>query len=166
MTEAIRTSLNSTSETVTGLKTRVYIRVSFGWLALPVAVTVLGIGFVTWVVVEAGKRDMPILKNSSLALLAYQVDGWVVESVLSLGDKGLDKEAKALQATLPKETQGSEFTWSALPEYIVHTEARSGALAQGLRPGTAGGRDDSLSWAGGQLRRELGDVVPKVVDAT
>ncbi|KAI0532052.1 hypothetical protein GGR58DRAFT_491644 [Xylaria digitata] len=84
MTEAIRASLNSTSETVTALKTRVYIRVSFGWLALPVAVTVLGLGFVAWVVVEAGKCDMPILKNSSLALLAYQVDGWAAESVLSL----------------------------------------------------------------------------------
>jgi hypothetical protein len=44
MSEVIRTSLNSTSETVT-------------WLTFPIIFTVLGLGFVAWVVVEAGKSD-------------------------------------------------------------------------------------------------------------
>ncbi|RWA10716.1 hypothetical protein EKO27_g4377 [Xylaria grammica] len=109
MTEVIRTGGNSTSETVAALHTRTYIQVSFKWLALPIAVTVLGLGFVVWVVVEAGKSGVPVLKNSSLALLAYQVDGWAPESVLSRGDHALKEEAKAVQVTLPKETRGAEF---------------------------------------------------------
>ncbi|KAI3319235.1 hypothetical protein HD806DRAFT_525557 [Xylariaceae sp. AK1471] len=109
MTEVIRTSRNSTLDTVQASRIRTYIQVHFAWLALPITITVLSLVLVIWVVVGTGRSDLPMLKNSSLALLAYKVDGWAPEQLIARGEAALTGEAKVVQITLPKELGGLGF---------------------------------------------------------
>lgn len=109
MTEVIRTSRNSTLDVVQASRTKTYIQVYFAWLALPIAITVLSLVLVTWVVLGSGRDKLPTLKNSNLALLAYEIDGWAPEALIRQGEAALTNEAKEVKVTLPTEYEGRRF---------------------------------------------------------
>ncbi|KAI1114051.1 hypothetical protein F5Y14DRAFT_462004 [Nemania sp. NC0429] len=109
MTEAIRTSRNSTLDVVQASRTKAYIRVYFAWLALPIAITVLSFVLVTWVVLGSGRDKLPTLKNSNLVLLAYEIDGWAPEDLVRQGEAALTNKAKDVKVTLPTEYEGTRF---------------------------------------------------------
>jgi len=109
MTEVIRTSRNSTVVTVPASRTRTWIEVHFEWLALPIAITAISLALVTWVIFASHRDSIPILRNSNLALLAYQVDGWATGPVIAKGEGALANAAEGVQVILPKESRGLGF---------------------------------------------------------
>ena len=76
MTEALRTSPNSTSYDGVGFNTVTYISISCGWLALPVAVVVLVFSVLVTVIVRNRNRGVPAWKSSRFALLFHELEGW------------------------------------------------------------------------------------------
>ncbi|KAI1383618.1 uncharacterized protein F4822DRAFT_421166 [Hypoxylon trugodes] len=76
MTEALRTSVNSTVVTGVGMNTVTYIAITWAWLALPIALVVLTFLMLLLVIFRNGARGVPIWKSSSLALLFHDLQGW------------------------------------------------------------------------------------------
>lgn len=100
MTEVMRNSRNSTRAPGQAFRTKTYIRVQWGWIALPLSLTVLSICVIIIIVVKAGMNDSPVWKNSSLALLLYDVHGWHPDATLMKGSSDLEKDAKNISITL------------------------------------------------------------------
>lgn len=76
MTEAFRTSANSTTTDGTGLNTVTYISIEWAWLSLPLAVVTLAFVMLVVVIVRNHARGIPAWRSSSLALLFHELDGW------------------------------------------------------------------------------------------
>lgn len=76
MTEAFRTSANSTEVEGIGMNPRTYIHVRWVWLALPVSLIVLTLVLFILVVLRARALAVPVWKTSSLPLLFCDMEGW------------------------------------------------------------------------------------------
>ncbi|KAI1641406.1 hypothetical protein F4809DRAFT_8689 [Biscogniauxia mediterranea] len=116
MTEVMRNSRNGTGRAGRALRTRTYIDVRWGWVALPAALTTLSLLLTLFMVASTRRRaDLPVWKNSSLAVLAHRVEaegeggGGSAWPPVHTGEKGgpadpaaLKREARGLPVTLLK----------------------------------------------------------------
>ncbi|KAI0474236.1 hypothetical protein F4859DRAFT_514778 [Xylaria cf. heliscus] len=100
MTDSMRNSRNSTPVATHASETRTYIEVQWGWVALPVGLTVLNTIFVAAMVVKGRQSNVPIWKNSSLALLLYNVAGWAPTTRVLDGSSALNKEAEKISVKM------------------------------------------------------------------
>jgi hypothetical protein len=96
MTEAFRTSANSTAVDGTGLNTVTYISIEWAWLSLPLAVVTLAFVMLVVVIVRNHARGVPAWKSSSLALLFHELDGWEEAKTRGL-DGPLEVESRAAE---------------------------------------------------------------------
>lgn len=76
MTEIMRTSRNGTLTDGLVYRTRAYIHVTWGWLALPIIMSVLSMLLVIAMIIRSSRSGLPAWKESNLALLYHRVDGW------------------------------------------------------------------------------------------
>ncbi|KAI0601646.1 hypothetical protein F4775DRAFT_407115 [Biscogniauxia sp. FL1348] len=114
MTEVMRNSRNATARPGRALRTRTYIDVRWGWLALPAALTALSLALTLFMVAATRPADRPVWKNSSLALLAHRVEGgsgsaWppVLDEKGARSDpSALEREARGVPVTLLKGGSG------------------------------------------------------------
>ncbi|KAI1495054.1 hypothetical protein F5X96DRAFT_341609 [Biscogniauxia mediterranea] len=74
MTEVMRNSRNATGRAGVALRTRTYIDVRWGWVALPATLTALSLLLTLFMVASTRRADLPVWKNSSLAVLAHRVE--------------------------------------------------------------------------------------------
>ncbi|KAI0443051.1 hypothetical protein F4803DRAFT_561858 [Xylaria telfairii] len=109
MTEAIRNSRNSTSVSTYASRTRTYIEVQWGWIVLPLTLTVLNTLLVAFMVIKRTQSNIPIWKNSTLALLLYDVPGWTPTTRILNGTSTLEKEAENVSVTLSANIEDLEF---------------------------------------------------------
>lgn len=90
MTDQIRNGRNATRAEGTAFVQESYIRVRWGWLALPAGVLLASTGVFVVCVLYNERRRIVLWKSSSLALLFHFLDGWNpqdhrVSSVTQLG---------------------------------------------------------------------------------
>lgn len=109
MTEVIRNSRNSTQVVGQAFKTRTYIHVQWGWIALPLGITVLNTVLLAVMVVRRRRSEIPAWKNSNLALLLYDVSGWNPTSRVLQGPSALEKEAREVSVVLSKNAEDATF---------------------------------------------------------
>lgn len=107
MTEAFRTSANSTSTRGAGLNTVTYISIDWAWLSLPVAVVTLAFVMLVVVIARNQVRGIPAWKSSSLALLFHELDGWDNSRRVGLdGPAEVDMQASEMTARVMKNEKG------------------------------------------------------------
>ncbi|KAI0852740.1 hypothetical protein F5Y00DRAFT_272400 [Daldinia vernicosa] len=109
MTEIMRNSRNSTPIAGEALRTRVYIEVQWGWMALPLTLIVLSLFLLVVMVVRTHRSDLPVWKSSSIALLSHEVIGWAPGDGVLRETSTLQKEAKDISVTLPNGSQDMRF---------------------------------------------------------
>ena len=96
MTDVIRRT-NSTGVHGTQMNTVTFISISWGWLALPLAVVLSSFATLIVVILMNEAQGVPPWKSSSLALLFHSVDkGWSIEDMSM--PKQLRKEADNIRA--------------------------------------------------------------------
>ncbi|KAI1078724.1 hypothetical protein F5B20DRAFT_201562 [Whalleya microplaca] len=109
MTEIIRNSRNSTAIAGQAFRTRTYIEVQWGWVALPLTLTILSLLLIMLMVIRTNRSDLPLWKNSSIALLFHRVDGWAPEGEALQSPSALEKEVRGVSIMLPKDSQDLTF---------------------------------------------------------
>ncbi|KAI0007326.1 hypothetical protein F4779DRAFT_592391 [Xylariaceae sp. FL0662B] len=109
MTEVVRNSRNSTSVAGEAFRTRTYIEVQWGWVALPLTLTILSLLMATFMAVRKHGSNLPPWKNSGLVLLFHGVDGWAPEGEAMRTCSALEKEAEEVSVTLPKDSHDLTF---------------------------------------------------------
>ena len=103
MTEAFRTSPNSTAFNGTVMNTVTYISITWAWLGLPIASIVLTFIFLIVVIVRNNKRGIPIWKSSNLALLFHELEGWDKTELEVGGPEDVKKRAAQMNAYIMSE---------------------------------------------------------------
>ncbi|KAI0021115.1 hypothetical protein F4780DRAFT_739178 [Xylariomycetidae sp. FL0641] len=104
ITETMRNTRNATAAAAGGqaLRTRIYIRVQWGFVALPVALALGSLVLVVIMIVSSVRGDLPVWKNSSLALLSHSVEGWAWQPDDLAGPLAMEKMAGMVSVVLPK----------------------------------------------------------------
>ncbi|KAI0384748.1 hypothetical protein F5Y04DRAFT_293067 [Hypomontagnella monticulosa] len=97
MTEAFRTSVNSTDVGGIGKNTVTYIAITWAWLVLPISLVVLTFIMLLVIIARNNARGVPIWKSSSLALLFHELQGW-------------DEPNKEVRSPQDVKKRGSEMT--------------------------------------------------------
>lgn len=103
MTEPIRTSQNSTANPGQTLVEKTFIHVSWGWLALPIALAVLSFVLVIAAIAVTRQSGVEVWKNEVLPLLFAQLRGFEAEEVDIGGASGnriLEERGLRLRANL------------------------------------------------------------------
>ncbi|KAL5084231.1 hypothetical protein Trisim1_012225 [Trichoderma cf. simile WF8] len=103
MTEPIRTSQNSTANPGQTLVEKTFIHVSWGWLALPIALAVLSFVLVIAAIAVTRQSGVEVWKNEVLPLLFAQMRGFEAEEVDIGGASGnriLEERGLRLRANL------------------------------------------------------------------
>ncbi|KAI0534234.1 hypothetical protein GGR58DRAFT_520547 [Xylaria digitata] len=109
MTEVIRNSRNSTLVTGDAFSSKVYIEVRWGWIALPLALTIISSALVIFMVVKRDRRNIPVWKNSTLALLLYDIPNWTPTTRVLEGRSALEKEAQNVSVKLSDDSEALRF---------------------------------------------------------
>ncbi|KAK4079076.1 hypothetical protein Trihar35433_181 [Trichoderma harzianum] len=105
MTEPIRSSQNSTANAGQTLVEKTFIHVSWGWLALPIALAVLSFVLVIAAIAVTRQSGVEVWKNEVLPLLFAQMRGFEAEEVDIGGASGnriLEERGLRLRANLSR----------------------------------------------------------------
>ncbi|PNP42052.1 hypothetical protein THARTR1_11199 [Trichoderma harzianum] len=105
MTESIRSSQNSTAHAGQTLVEKTFIHVSWGWLALPVALAVLSFALVIVAIAVTRQSGVEVWKTEVLPLLFAQLRGFEAEEVDIGGASGcriLEERGLRLRANLSR----------------------------------------------------------------
>ncbi|QYS92594.1 hypothetical protein H0G86_000005 [Trichoderma simmonsii] len=105
MTEPIRSSQNSTANPGQTLVEKTFIHVSWGWLALPIALAVLSFVLVIAAIAVTRQSGVEVWKNEVLPLLFAQMRGFEAEEVDIGGASGnriLEERGLRLHANLSR----------------------------------------------------------------
>ncbi|KAL7931830.1 hypothetical protein V8C35DRAFT_308682 [Trichoderma chlorosporum] len=108
MTEPIRMSQNSTVHAGQTLIEKTFIHVSWGWLALPVALAVLSFVLVIAAIAATRQSGVEVWKTDVLPLLFAQLRGFEAEEVDISGANGrriLEERGLRLRANLSREDE-------------------------------------------------------------
>ncbi|KAF2972263.1 hypothetical protein GQX73_g1267 [Xylaria multiplex] len=109
MTEVIRNSRNSTLVAGDAFSSKVYIEVRWGWVALPLTLTIISSALVIFMVVRRDRRNIPVWKNSTLALLLYDIPNWTPTTRVLEGRSALEKEAQNVSVKLSDDLEALRF---------------------------------------------------------
>ncbi|KAH6986856.1 hypothetical protein EDB80DRAFT_731062 [Ilyonectria destructans] len=98
MTEAIRTSSNSTTIAGSGMKSQTFISVRWEWLILPISCVVLTVVLLLILIVRDRASPVPSWKSSSLPLIFHELRGWDRQEKEAFSPQGLQKVASSMRA--------------------------------------------------------------------
>lgn len=111
MTNAIRTTGNSTSTLGQTITSELYIYVHWWWLALPLATFVLATALLVVLILLTERQRGPLWKESALALLFHGLEGLDVDKLDMYTPASMDEAAKSLRVKL-RRNDGLKFVLS------------------------------------------------------
>ena len=111
MTNAIRTTGNSTSTLGQTITSELYIYVHWWWLALPLATFVLATALLVVLILLTERQRGPLWKESALALLFHGLEGLDVDKLDMYTPASMDEAAKSMRVKL-RRNDGLKFVLS------------------------------------------------------
>jgi hypothetical protein len=111
MTEAFRTSRQSTPTNGVALQSEVLIAINWTWLTLPISVTIFAFFLLLTVIHVNNTSGISPWKSSSLALLFHELDGWDDNKNMILdGPDKVEARAKEMRAQVTYQDDQLRFT--------------------------------------------------------
>lgn len=105
----MRTSANATSHPGQAFVMKTIIKIHWGWLALPIALTALTGVLLILTIIDTRRRNVVSWKSSGLALLFHRLEGWDITHETFRSSGGLEDVAKGMKGRLMEVDDGFAF---------------------------------------------------------